>query len=265
MSDERVRCTVDGQGVAEVVLARPDKMNALDAAMFDALAAVQARLQDEPGLRAVVLHGEGRAFCAGLDTSGFAAMAGGGGAFGDITARTHGLANLWQQAAWGWRMLPVPVVAAVQGVAYGGGLQVALGADVRLLHPQARLSVMELQWGIVPDMAGFVLLTELLRADVLRDLVYTARVVEAPEAVALGLGTRVEADPLAAARAWAAQVAGRNPEAVRAAKRLALGASPVRAAEVLLAESREQQALIGSPNQAEAVRAAQERRPPVFR
>ena len=143
--DDRVKVTMS-DGVADVRLVRADKMNALDAAMFDALVATSGRLADEKGLRAVVLSGEGRAFCAGLDMGRFAAMneKGGNGVAGgesrDLTARTHGLANFPQQAVWGWRQLPVPVIAAIQGVAFGGGFQLALGADMRFLDPDARMS-----------------------------------------------------------------------------------------------------------------------------
>ncbi|HJW12313.1 MAG TPA: crotonase/enoyl-CoA hydratase family protein [Albitalea sp.] len=267
MSDDRVRVTVDAQGVAEVALVRTDKMNALDIAMFDALLGAIERLRREPTLRAVVLHGEGSAFCAGLDMGLFQGMASRtlGGMLSDIVSRTHGLANAPQQVAWGWRELPVPVIASVHGVAYGGGLQIALGADLRCVHPDAKLSAMEIKWGIVPDMSGCVLLTELTRSDVARELIFTGRIVSGHEAQQLGLATRVCDDPLAEARAIAQQIAASNPDAVRAAKRLLNGASPVAAGAVLMAESFEQDRLIGSPNQVEAVMAAVEKRSPVFR
>lgn len=265
MNEQRVRVSVDAHGVAEVILARPDKMNALDPAMFEALTAAIERLRGDAAVRAVVLHGEGRAFCAGLDKSSFEAMMRGDRSFGDIERRTHGLANLWQQVAWGWRELPVPVVAAVQGVAFGGGLQIALGADVRYARPDTKFSVMEIKWGLVPDMSGCVFMTELLRADVARELTFSGRVVEGDEAVRIGLATRICEDPLAEARALARQIAGSSPDAIRAAKRLLNGASAVRADAVLLAESREQQALIGSANQVEAVRAGLEGRAGAFR
>lgn len=266
MKDERVRVTVGGDGVAEVALARPEKMNALDPAMFAAIVDAIARLRADARVRAVVLHGEGRAFCAGLDKSSLQGIAGTpGGGVGDLVPRTHGLANGWQQVAWGWRELPVPVFAAVHGVAFGGGLQVALGADVRCVHPETKLSVMEIKWGLVPDMAGCVLLTELVRADVARELTFTGRVVSGAEAVALGLATRLSEDPLADARAMARQVAASNPDAIRAAKRLFNTATPVDAARVLVAEAFEQQRLIGSPNQREAVQAGLENRAPMFR
>ena len=266
MAEERVRVAVDAQGVAEVAMVRADKMNALDPEMFRALIAAIAQLRADPEVRAVVLHGEGRAFCAGLDKESLQGIAGdGAAAIGDIVPRTHGLANFWQQVAWGWRELPVPVIAAVHGVAFGGGLQIALGADVRCVHPEAKLSVMEIRWGLVPDMAGCVLLTELCRADVARELTFTGRIVSGTEAQALGLATRVDSDPLEGARQMARQIAASNPDAVRAAKRLFNTATPVDAARVLLAEAFEQQRLIGSANQREAVMAALENRAPVFR
>jgi enoyl-CoA hydratase/carnithine racemase len=267
MDEQRVRVRVDAQGVAEVAMVRADKMNALDPGMFAALIGAIAQVRADARVRAVVLHGEGRGFCAGLDRDSLQGIASDAGAVavGDLVPRTHGLANMWQQVAWGWRELPVPVIAAVHGVAFGGGLQIALGADVRCVHPQARLSVMEVKWGLVPDMAGCVLLTELTRADVARDLTFTGRIVSGSEALALGLATRVSEEPLQEALAMARQIAGSNPDAIRAAKRLLNTASPVDAGRVLLAEAFEQQRLIGSANQREAVLAALQGRSAVFR
>lgn len=265
---ERIAVTIS-EGVADVRLARPDKMNALDIAMFEALVDTTARLASEKGLRAVVLSGEGRAFCAGLDMGRFAAMkeTGGaglpGGAARDLTRRTHGEANFPQQAVWGWRQLPVPVIAAVHGVAFGGGFQLALGADMRFLSPDARMSIMEVKWGLVPDMAGTPILARLVRDDILRDLTYTGRVFSAEEALSYGLATRIVDDPHAAAMETAREIANRSPDAIRAAKRLfnALGGDP---GPALMAESVEQQKLIGSPNQREAVSANIDKRPPRF-
>jgi enoyl-CoA hydratase/carnithine racemase len=263
---ERVLIDLDATGVARVTLNRADKMNALDDAMFDAINAAIARLQGESTLRAVVLHGDGRAFCAGLDKSSLSGLAGDRpSTIARLEARTHGLANRWQQVAWGWRQVPVPVTAAVHGMAFGGGLQIALGADVRIAHPDTQFSVMEIKWGLVPDMAGCVLLTELVRADIARELVFTGRIVKAEEAAAIGLATRVAADPLAEAMAWAARIAASSPDAIRAAKRLLNAASPVDAARVLHMEAAEQQAIIGSANQREAVLAGMEARAPRFK
>src|SRR5436853_2682772 len=266
--DDRVSVSIS-DGVADVRLVRADKMNALDAAMFDALVGASDRLAREKGVRVVVLSGEGRAFCAGLDMGRFAAMKekGGNGIPGgenrDLTARTHGQANFAQQAVWGWRQLPVPVIAAIQGVAFGGGFQLALGADIRLMAPDARMSIMEIKWGLVPDMAGTPILASLVRDDILRELIYTGRIFSAQEALSYGLAMRICDDPRAAALEMAREISAKNPHAIRAAKRM-LNNLSVDPGPALLAESVEQQKLIGSPNQTEAVRANMEKRPSRF-
>ncbi|MBR0966175.1 crotonase/enoyl-CoA hydratase family protein [Bradyrhizobium diazoefficiens] len=262
--EERVSITIS-EGVADVRLVRVDKMNALDQPMFEALVAATERLSKEKGVRAVVLSGEGRAFCAGLDMGRFAAMKekGGNGIPGgenrDLTKRTHGQANFPQQAVWGWRQLPVPVIAAVHGVAFGGGFQLSLGADMRFLSPDARMSIMEIKWGLVPDMAGTPVLASLVRDDILRDLTYTGRIFSAQEALTYGLATRICDDPRAAALEAAREIAGKSPDAIRAAKRL-LNNLSVDPGPALIAESVEQQKLIGSANQTEAVRSNLEKR-----
>jgi enoyl-CoA hydratase/carnithine racemase len=266
--EERVSISVS-EGVADVRLVRADKMNALDQAMFDALVAATDRLSKDKSVRVVVLSGEGRAFCAGLDMGRFAAMKekGGNGIPGgenrDLTARTHGQANFPQAAVWGWRQLPVPVIAAIHGVAFGGGFQLALGADMRFLSSDARMSVMEIKWGLVPDMAGTPILASLVRDDILRDLTYTGRIFSAQEAMAYGLATRICDDPRAVALEVAREIAAKSPDAIRAAKRL-LNNLSVDPGPALLAESVEQQKLIGSANQTEAVRANLEKRAPKF-
>jgi enoyl-CoA hydratase/carnithine racemase len=261
--EDRVAIAIEA-GVADVRLVRADKMNALDDAMFSALIAAGERLKTEKGVRAVVLSGEGRAFCAGLDTGNFQRMAKGerrGDLIGD---RTPGGAGRAQQAVMVWREVPVPVIAAVHGVAFGGGFQLCLGADIRYVAAEARMSLMEIQWGLVPDMGAFVLLPGLVRDDIARELTFTGRVFTGAEAVGFGLATRVCADPRAEALALAGEIAGRNPHAVRAAKRLFdLSASAGRA-EMLMAESTEQVALAGSPNQVEAVMSKTQGRPGNF-
>ena len=271
MSD-RIEWTRHADGVVELQLARADKMNALDPAMFDALVQAGEALRDDRSVRAVVIAGRGKAFCAGLDMASFERMGQGaasdvlGAAAGgtDLVARTHGLSNAAQQVAMVWREVPVPVIAAVHGVAFGGGLQVALGADIRLVAADTRLSVMEIKWGLVPDMAGMVLMRELARTDVVRELTFTGRIFSGEEAVRLGLATRVAADPLAEALQMAHEIAAKSPDAIRAGKRLLNASLAHSAAELLIAESVEQQALIGSPNQREAVKANIERRAPQF-
>ena len=262
--EERVSISIS-EGVADVRLVRADKMNALDQAMFEALVAATERLSTEKGLRAVVLSGEGRAFCAGLDMGRFAAMKekGGNGIPGgenrDLTKRTHGQANFPQAAVWGWRQLPVPVIAAVHGVAFGGGFQLSLGADMRFVAPDARMSIMEIKWGLVPDMAGTPILASLVRDDILRDLTYSGRIFSAQEAMNYGLATRICDDPRAVALEVAREIAEKSPDAIRAAKRL-LNNLSVDPGPALLAESVEQQKLIGSANQTEAVRSNLEKR-----
>ena len=264
---DRVALTI-ADGIAHVRLTRGDKLNALDPAMFEAMAAVIARLAEATDVRCVLLSGEGRGFCAGLDMAAMAGMAGmaTGGTGGLLTTeRTHGLANLAQQVAWGWRTLPQPVVAALHGVVLGGGLQVASGADIRLVAADARLSVRELHWGIVPDMAGFALWRGTVRDDVLRECTYAAREFDGAEAVAMGFATRVAADPLAEAHALCQAIAGRNPDAIRAAKRLFAVAADGDPATILRAESDEQVRLLGSANQREQVMANMEKRAARFR
>jgi enoyl-CoA hydratase/carnithine racemase len=261
-------------GVADVRLVRAEKMNALDDAMFEALISTGDRLKGEPGVRAVVISGEGRAFCAGLDMGNFAKMGsaspGGGsgaqksGGIGRLEARTNGIANRPQYAAWLWRELPVPVIAAVHGVAFGGGFQLMLGADLRYVAPDTRMCVMEMKWGLVPDMAGTQLMRHLAREDVVRELTYTGRIFTADEALGMGFATRLCDDPRQAALEIAREIASKNPDAVRAAKRILNRAPYVDADAGLLAESREQDQLIGSPNQIEAVKANLQKRAPEF-
>ena len=244
------------EGVADVRLIRADKMNALDPAMFEGIIAAGAELAAMKGLRAVVLSGEGKAFCAGLDMASFAAMKQDGDAVPgvrDLTSRTHGIANRPQQCAWLWRALPVPVIAAVHGVAFGGGFQIMLGADMRYATADARFSVMEIKWGLVPDLAGTQLMCHLAREDVVRELTYTGRIFAGEEAQRLGFVTKIVADPRAEALATAREIASKSPDAMRAAKRLLNGAVASDAATGLMAESVEQQRLIGSPNQLEAI------------
>jgi enoyl-CoA hydratase/carnithine racemase len=264
MSD-RVRMTIT-DGVADVRLARPDKMNALDAAMFAGLTETGKQLCADNSVRAVVLSGEGRAFCAGLDFMSFLAMGNGGESKGPgLFAREHGtIANAAQRAAWIWTEVPVPVIAAVHGVAFGGGLQIALGADIRLVAPDAKLSIMEIKWGLVPDMSGTQTLRHLVRLDVAKELTFTGRIVSGEEAVALGLATRVAADPYAEALALAREIASKSPHAIRSAKRLLDASVTADPGAGLQMEERLQAALIGSPNQLEAVQATLEQRPPRF-
>jgi len=264
---DRVTVTIEN-GVADVRLNRPDKRNALDPAMFAAIAEAGERLKTEDGLRAVVLSGEGASFCAGLDFGSFQAMAGDGGSsdVGSIGRVAEGqITHLGQQACWVWQEVPVPVIAAVHGHALGGGLQIALGADIRIAHPDTTLSVRELHWGLTPDMTATLTLTRLVRPDVAKELTFSARLVDGTEAAALGLVTRLSETPRDDALAMAADLAQRSPDAVRGAKALFGRLLDEHAAEQFAAERETIEGLVGSPNQVEAVMAGFESRPPVFR
>lgn len=251
-------------GVAIVTLNRPDKLNALDLDMFRAIGNAAQALGSQKSLRAVILRGAGRAFCAGLDFASFAAMAGGSGGQELLERREGRLGNLAQHVAWVWQELPVPVIAAVHGVAFGGGLQIALGADLRIVAPDAQLSIMEIKWGLIPDMSGSQTLRRLVRLDVAKELTFTGRIVRGEEAVQLGLATRCAADPFAEALALAREIAGRSPDAIRAAKRLWNEATQLSVADGLALEQQLQLSLIGKPNQIEAVQANFQKRPPRF-
>ena len=268
---DRVAVTIEG-GVADVRLNRPEKINALDPAMFAAIVETGEWLKAERSVRAVVLSGEGRGFCAGLDFSSFQAMAGAdreaAGAAADpapnIMSTDERITHLGQQAAHVWQELEVPVIAAVHGVALGGGAQIALGADLRIVAPDARFSILEIRWGLIPDMTGTAMLPHLVGLDVAKELTFTGRMVGGEEAVRIGLATRVAEDPHADALVLAAEIAAKSPHAVRGAKRL-LNASPGRpVAEQFADERRTIASLIGSRNQVEAVSAYFEKRDPVF-
>jgi enoyl-CoA hydratase/carnithine racemase len=257
MSD-RVSISID-QGVADVRLVRADKMNALDPAMSNAIVDAGIRLKSEPGLRAVVISGEGRAFCAGLDFGNFAKM---GAADPEkkptissdpLGRRTHGISNLMQYVAYVWREVPVPVIAAVHGVAFGGGFQLALGADIRIVAPDTRMSIMEIKWGLIPDMSGIALMRGLVRDDVVRELTYTGRIFSGEEAQSLGFATKVSTTPYEDALSMAREIAGKSPDAVRAGKRLFNAMADQDAPTLLQQETDEQIALIGGANQVEAV------------
>ncbi len=248
-------------GVADVRLVRSDKLNALDAAMFEALVATGQRLAADRSLRAVVLSGEGRAFCAGLDVLSFAGAKGGR----NLMERSdESPANFAQRAAWIWTECPVPVIAAVHGVAYGGGLQLALGADIRFVTPDARLSVMEIKWGLIPDMSATQTLRRLIPLDLAKELTFTGRIFSGSEAVELGLATHLSDTPREAAFELAREIASKSPEAIRAGKKLFEQATIGSIEEGLALEAKLQTALLGSANQIEAVKANLEKRDPNF-
>lgn len=263
MAGERVTVEI-ADHVATVTMRRPEKHNALDAAMFVGIIEAIKRLRAERGVRAVVVNGEGPSFCSGLDIPSFMSPEADAPAV-DLLERAEGQpANVAQRVSTGWSELPMPVIAAVHGNCFGGGLQIALGADIRIASPDAQLSVMEARWGLVPDMGITRSLPRLVGIDVAKELTFTARRISGEEAARLGLVTRVAEDPRGAAQDLAAEIAGRSPDAVRAAKRLYDTCWVAAAEESLKLETELQLSLLGSPNQLEAVRAGFAKEAPRF-
>jgi enoyl-CoA hydratase/carnithine racemase len=258
-----VKVTIDG-AVARVTLNRPDKANALNLEMFDALGDTAAALADNRALRAVVLHGAGANFCGGIDVDMFR----GGETIVDAKSMLPvepSPANRFQLAAYAWRALPVPVICAINGVAYGGGLQIALGADLRYAAPDARLSIMEIKWGLIPDMGITTTLRDILPVDRVKELAWSGRAVDAEEALRYGLVTALHEDPLQTALQTAEEICGKSPDAIRAMKNLFNAAWQLSEAEALALEAKLQAGVIGQPNQLEAVMANVEKRPPEFK
>jgi enoyl-CoA hydratase/carnithine racemase len=274
--NDRVTVAID-RGVADVRLNRPDKLNALDTDMFVALVDAGTRLATEASVRAVVLSGQGRSFSAGLDFSGFRAMADGGRTAGDgeppagdgarlrtIGATEGRITHLAQQAAHCWSEVPVPVIAAIWGHCLGGGLQIALGADLRIVHPDAALSVLEIRWGLSPDMTGTATLPRLVGPDVAKELAWTGRTVSGDEAARIGLATRSSDTPLDDALTLAREIATKNPHAIRGIKRLVEQSGRVPLAQQYANEREVIGSLVSTPNQVEAVAAFFEQREPDF-
>lgn len=248
--------------IAHVRLTRADKMNAVDPALLAELIAAGEALKGNDTVRAVVLSGDGAVFSAGLDVASFGALA--GDPQSALMTRTHGASNDYQHVAMVWTQLEVPVIAALHGICFGAGLQIASGADMRIVHPDTRMSILEMKWGLVPDMGGMVLWPRLMRADVLRWLTYTGEEFSGAEALDYGLATEVSDTPLERALELATVIASKSPSAVRAGKALVSYAYENEADAVLMRESRAQADLIGTPHQMEAVMANMQKRAPDF-
>ena len=253
-------------GIADVRLNRPDKYNALSPEMFAAIVEAGQSLADNEDLRVVVLSGNGRGFCAGLDMSSFQVMSDrpAGSSAQNLQAKGDGPENHAQRPAYVWKKLPVPVIAAVHGVAYGGGLQIALGADIRIAAPDAKLSIMEIKWGLIPDMSLTQTLRDLIPMDVAKALTFTGQVLSGEEAKEYGLVTEISANPLEHAMAMANEIAGKNPDAIRFAKKLYEDSWHADEATGLALESSLQTTLMGTENQLEAIKANFEKRAPNF-
>ncbi|TDG13614.1 crotonase/enoyl-CoA hydratase family protein [Seongchinamella unica] len=245
--------------VAHVRLNRPEKMNALNWPMFDAITAAGQEMSRNKDVRAVVLSGEGRGFCAGLDLENFAGFDVDGDFFGP--GKGGFWPNYYQSPAYVWKSVPVPVICALHGVAYGGGFQIAMAADIRIAQPSSKLSVMEIKWGLIPDMSASQTLRDLVRLDVAKELTFTGRVVEGTEAASLGLVTRLDEDPVAAALNLASDIAGRSPDAITCGKYLLDNTWHGSDIEGLRVEEKLQARIIAKANQMESVMAGMEGRP----
>ena len=262
-STNRVTVTRNGP-ITHVVLNRADKRNALDQAMLEAIADTLEQLSKARETRAVVLSGDGEAFCAGLDLMSFGAMLQNPDSV-DFVTRSHGDANLFQHVSTGWRDLPMPVITALHGVAFGGGFQIMLGADIRVAAPDTQFSIMEAKWGLVPDMGGMALMPAVARQDIVRRLTYTAEIFDASQALEWGFVSELADKPIARALELAAQIAARSPDSTRAAKRLITDTWGADRADTLMAESIAQKSVLGGKNQMEAVMANFEKRTPKFK
>lgn len=254
---DRVKVEINNH-IAVVTFNRPDKMNALDPTQFRAIIEAGERVGQDASVRVVVLTGAGRAFCAGLDISGLQADS--EVVDNPLLPRTHGIANTWQHAAWVWRDLPVPVIAAAHGVVFGGGLQIMLGADIKYITADTKLSVMEMKWGLIPDMAGTQLMRHSVRDDIIRELTYTNRVFSGEEAVKYGFATHVSENPFEDAMKLATEIASKSPSAVVKAKKVLNAAPYLSQEDGLLMESVEQDGIINKKNQLEAVYSSMQKR-----
>jgi enoyl-CoA hydratase/carnithine racemase len=259
---EPVQVTIEGH-IAQVTLNRPDKANAVNLAMFDALGAAGRELAKNRAVRAVVLAGAGDNFCAGIDVSLFTNK--------DLAIDAQALsplpgsiANRFQAAAYAWRQLPVPVVCAIRGVAFGAGFQIAMGADLRYARPDSSLSIMEVKWGLIPDMAITTTLRDVLPVDRVKELAWSGRVVGGEEACQMGLVTVLHDDPLAAAIETARAICAKSPDAIRSMKRLFNSAWRLSDSEALALEAELQLGVLGKKNQLEAVMANMQKRLPEF-
>ena len=264
MSEDRVQIDI-ADHVATVTMVRTDKHNALDEHMFRGLHAAADQLIGDGSIRAVVLRGAGKSFCSGLDVPSFYAE--GAMPMEEVVARDPDrIANFAQRVATDWAEVPVPVIAALTGNVFGGGAQIALGTDIRIAAPDIRMSIMEIKWGLIPDMGITQSLPRLLPVDVAKELTFTGRIVDGEEARALGLVTRVDADPHAAADALAREIATKSPDAIRRAKALYDQAwvSGLAPAAALVLETELQRELMMSPNQLAAVQAGFSKEPAQF-
>jgi enoyl-CoA hydratase/carnithine racemase len=248
--------------VADVRLNRPEKYNALSPELIEAIIDAGEKLSAMPEVRCIVLSGEGKGFCSGMDFNSFEKIK--DDAAYDLMTRDYGISNIYQYIAWVWRDCPVPVIAALHGTVFGGGFQLCLGADIRIAHPQSKLSIMEIKWGLVPDMSGTILMPQLVAEDLIRELTYTGRIFSGEQAKEYGFVTHLADEPHTKAMELAFEIAKNNPDAIRVSKKIFNNVSDNRAEELMLAESDAQKTVASGKNHTEAVKANIEKRSPKF-
>eukprot|EP00816_Leptocylindrus_hargravesii_P001380 CAMPEP_0196820636 /NCGR_PEP_ID=MMETSP1362-20130617/76177_1 /TAXON_ID=163516 /ORGANISM="Leptocylindrus danicus, Strain CCMP1856" /LENGTH=302 /DNA_ID=CAMNT_0042199597 /DNA_START=398 /DNA_END=1303 /DNA_ORIENTATION=- len=259
-------------GIVNVKLNNPDKLNALDLPTFEALADIAKSLRDDKGARVVIISGSGRAFCTGLNMKAVLfSNESSSSAFPSIRNISRLLerseidpvetgkappalvaGNLAQNVGYLWRQLPIPVIAVLHGMCYGGGMQIALGADMRYSTPDCKLSIMEAKWGLIPDMSASITLRELVRMDVAKELTMTGRIFSGEEAMKLGLVTRCAENPMDEAEKVAAEIISRSPDSVASTKKLFHDTWFSDEQRCLDVETELQKQLIGSWNQVAA-------------
>jgi enoyl-CoA hydratase/carnithine racemase len=265
---ELVKISISDSGVADVRLNRSDKYNALNLDMFKAITEAGESLKSNKEIRAIVLSGEGKGFfCAGLDM--MSVMSEPGGATGENGERfepeANEIANFFQKPAYVWSEQQVPVIAALHGAAYGGGFQIAMGADIRIAREDAKLSIMEIKWGLIPDMSAFATLPNIVNMAVAKDLTYTGRIVESEEALRIGLVNQVVNDHMESAFELAELIASKSPDAIRAGKQLIENSWGLSAKEAMKMEADVQKTVMGGENQIEAVMANMQNREPKYK
>ncbi|MCK0154965.1 crotonase/enoyl-CoA hydratase family protein [Alcanivorax sp. S6407] len=259
----RNRVTLEKKdGTAYVTLSRADKYNGLDFDMMEGLIDAAKAVKKDRNLRVVIMQGDGKAFCAGLDfatvmTQPLKVLKG-------FTKYGIKKTNLFQQVCWCWRELPVPVITVLHGYCYGGGMQIALAADFRFATPDCEMSIMEIKWGLIPDMTGTVTLRELVPMDVAKELTMTGRLFNGEEAKRLNLVTRVAENPLQEAEKLADAIKSRSPDAISAGKSLFQQTWNASEAQAFDIESKLQFKLMRGKNYRRALTAGKKKQAPEF-
>jgi enoyl-CoA hydratase/carnithine racemase len=247
---DRISIEIEDQ-IAFVTLSRKEKLNALDMPMFEAIIKAAKKLKKDKHIRAIILSGDGTAFCSGLDVKSM--FKNPISAVKLLVKPGTKISNVAQDVSYLWRDVPVPVIAVTHGKCWGGGFQIALGADFRYTTPDCEFSIMESKWGLIPDMGGTITLRELANIDIIKELTMTARIFKGKEAKSLGLVTHVYDDPMAEAIKFAEEIKSRSPDAIASTKLLFNKTWLTTIKQALNWETKLQKRLIGRHNQRAAI------------